>query len=63
MLKYKDNKDKITVGKEKYGEKFKLITEKESPYVSKEKIFSYISKGIVKLCNHSSTILEEKYKH
>lgn len=63
MLKYKDNKDKITVGKEKYGEKFKVITEKESPYVSKEKIFSYISEGIVKLCNHSSIILEEKYKH
>lgn len=63
LLNYKDNVSKISIGKEKYGDKYQIITEKECPYVSKEIIFDYICKGIVKLNEHSIFLLENNYKH
>lgn len=47
LLNYKDNQVKIKRGVEVYGEKFKVITENEVPYLKKLKIFKLIDSGIV----------------
>ena len=47
LLKFKDNNVKINRGIEIYGDKFKVITEKECPYIEKIKIIELIECGIV----------------
>lgn len=62
LLKYKDNYLKINKGLELYGDKYKVITEKEAPYIKKTKILELIGTGIVRVNEKSLKILE-KYKH
>jgi hypothetical protein len=47
LVNFKDNQLKIKRGVEIYGDKFKVITEKECPYIEKIKIFELIESGIV----------------
>lgn len=63
LLNYNDNKNKILAAKEKYCEKYKVITEKECPYSSKEIILEQINFGVVILTEHSKYLLEKKYKY
>lgn len=53
LLKFKDNDVKINRGIEIYGDKFKVITEKECPYIEKIKIFELIECGIIKVSKKS----------
>ena len=62
LLEYKDNDLKIKKGLELYGDKYKVITEKEAPYIEKTKILELIETGIVRVNEKSLKILE-KYKH
>jgi UDP-2,3-diacylglucosamine pyrophosphatase LpxH len=62
LLEYKDNDLKINKGLELYGDKYKVITEKEAPYIEKTKILELIETGIVRVNKKSLKILE-KYKH
>lgn len=62
LLNYKDNNLKINKGLELYGVKYKVITEKESPYLEKSKILELIETGIVKVNKKSLKILE-RYKY
>jgi hypothetical protein len=59
---YKDNDLKISKGLELYGDKYKVITEKEVPYIDKTKIFELIETGIV-VVNEKSLSILKKYKH
>jgi len=47
LLEYGDNQLKINRGIEVYGDNFKVITEKECPYIEKIKIFELITSEIV----------------
>jgi len=62
LLKYKDNQIKIKRGKEIYGEKFKVITEQECPYITKSMILELIDSGEIKV-NPSSLKRLKNYKH
>jgi hypothetical protein len=62
LLFYKDNQIKINKGIEVYGDKFKIITEKESPYITKNKIFELIDSNIIVVTEKSLEKLK-KYKH
>jgi hypothetical protein len=55
------NKLKIQEGVKVYGENYKIITEVESPYITKDLIRDLINSGEVKLTNRSKKVLE-KYK-
>lgn len=55
------NKLKIQEGIKTYGDKYKLITEVESPYVEKHLICDLINSGEVKLTVRSEKVLE-KYR-
>ena len=48
--------------KNKYGDIYVLITEKESPYVTKQTILDLIDKNQIVLTKKSQEILK-KYKH
>lgn len=61
LLKYKDNLFKIDSAKKVYGEKYKVITEEESPYVSKEIIMELIESKNIILSESSKDILA-RYK-
>lgn len=62
LLEYKDNNLKINKGLELYGDKYKVITEKEVPYLDKTKILELIETGIV-IVNEKSLKILENYKH
>lgn len=62
LLEYKNNVLKISKGLEIYGDKYKVITEKESPYLEKTKIFELIDSGVVRVNKKSLNILKI-YKH
>jgi hypothetical protein len=62
LLGYKDNNLKINKGLELYGDKYKVITEKEVPYIEKTKILELIEAGVVRV-NEKSLKKLEKYKH
>ena len=62
LLDYRDNNLKIKKGYELYGDKYKVITEKEIPYVKKTEILELIKIGIVKV-NEKSIKKLERYKH
>jgi hypothetical protein len=62
LLECKDNDLKINKGLELYGDKYKVITEKEAPYIEKTKIFELIETGVVRVNEKSLSILK-KYKH
>jgi len=62
LLKYKDNELKINKGLELYGGKYKIITEKEVPYIEKTKILDLIESGIVKV-NEKTLKIIERYNH
>lgn len=62
LLTYKDNQIKINKGIEVYGDKFKVITEKESPYISKNRIFELIDSNVVVVTEKSLEKLK-KYKY
>ena len=62
LLNYKDNNLKIKKAIEIYGDKYKVITEKEVPYIKKSDIFDLIEKGVV-VVNQKSLNILEKYKH
>jgi hypothetical protein len=62
LLEYKDNDLKINKGLELYGDKYKVITEKEAPYLEKTKILELIETGVVRVNEKSLSILK-KYKH
>jgi hypothetical protein len=62
LLEYKDNNLKINKGLELYGNKYKVITEKETPYLEKDKILELIESGVV-IVNEKSLKILEKYKY
>ena len=62
LLKYKENVLKIEKGFELYGEKYKVITEIEVPYISKYKILELIEKGKIIVKSNSLKVLEN-YRH
>ena len=62
LLKYKENIFKIEKGFELYGEKYKVITEIETPYISKSQILELIETGAIIVKTNSLKVLE-KYKH
>jgi hypothetical protein len=62
LLKHGANPIKIQKGKEILGEKYLVITEIESPYITKEKINELIMSGVVKLNKNSENILK-KYRY
>jgi hypothetical protein len=62
LLNYKNNNLKIKLGYEKYSNNFKLITEKESPYVSKKIIEELIKLGVI-ILSKSSENKFKKYKY
>jgi hypothetical protein len=62
LLNFSNNPIKINTGKKYYGEKYKVITEKESPYVTKELIFNLIENEEVFLTKNAFNILK-KYNH
>jgi len=62
LLKFKDNQVKINQGFDLYGDKFKVITEKECPYIEKIKIFELIESGVV-VVNENSLEKLKKYKY
>lgn len=62
LLNYKDNQIKINRGIEVYGDNFKIITEKECPYIEKTKIFQLIESGIVVVTEKSLEKLK-KYRY
>jgi hypothetical protein len=62
LLGYGVNPIKIEKGKEIFGDNYLVITETESPYVTKQKIIELISSGVVKLTKNSENIFK-KYKY
>jgi len=62
LLNYKDNGLKISKGVEIHSDKYKVITEIDTPYLEKSKILELIDAGIVKVNEKSLKILE-KYKY
>lgn len=62
MISLFNNEIKISEAKKVYGEKYKLITEIESPYVKKQIIIDLINIGEVILSENSKNKLK-KYKH
>lgn len=62
LLNLKDNQIKINRGIEVYGSKFKVVTEKECPYLEKKKIFDLVESGVVTVTKKSLEKLN-KYKH
>jgi hypothetical protein len=62
LVNFKDNQLKIKRGFEIYGDKFKVITEKECPYIEKIKIFELIEIGVVVVKEKSLEKLKN-YKH
>ena len=62
LLNFNVNPIKITQAKIKFGDKYKVITETECPYVTKNTIDNFINDGVVKLIKNSKDILK-KYKH
>lgn len=62
LLNFRLNPIKIKSGKNKFGKKYKLITEKECNYISKDKIKQLIETGNIVLSKNSEKILE-KYKY
>jgi hypothetical protein len=62
LLEYKDNNLKINKGLELYGDKYKVITENETPYLEKNKILELIETGVV-IVNKKSLKILEKYKY
>lgn len=62
LLNFAFNQDKITAAKEKFGDSYKVITEQESNYISKEVIKQLIENGSVILVKNSEKTFE-KYKH
>jgi hypothetical protein len=61
LINYKFNTIKIEQGREMFKEKYKLITEKECPYIEKKTIFNLIENKIVVLTKTGEKSLE-KYK-
>lgn len=62
LLNFAFNQDKITAAKERFGDSYKVITEQESNYISKEVIKQLIENGSVVLVKNSEKTFE-KYKH
>lgn len=62
LLEYKDNDLKINKGLELYGDKYKVITEKEVPYLEKTKILELIEIGVVRV-NKKTLSVFKNYKH
>lgn len=62
LLKFGLNQDKIIAAKEKFGDKYKVITEQESNYISKETIKNLIENGNVVLGKNSEKAFE-KYRY
>ena len=62
LLEYKDNDLKIKKGLELYGDKYKVITEKEAPYIEKTKILELIEIGVVRVNEKTLSVLKN-YKH
>jgi len=62
LLEYKDNDLKINKGLELYGDKYKVITEKEVPYLEKTKILELIEIEVVRVNEKSLSVLKN-YKH
>ncbi len=56
------NKIKIQEATKFYGDKYKIITEVESPYITKSLILDLIKSGVVKLTKRAELVLK-KYKH
>jgi len=63
LINHNNNQIKTKFAKEKYGDKFILVTEIESPYVSKDLINNFISKGMIVLANNNSEKIFKRYKH
>jgi hypothetical protein len=62
LLEYGDNQIKINRGIEIYGDKFKVITEQDYPYLTKSKILELIDTGAIKV-NVNSIKRLKNYKH
>lgn len=62
LLEFGLNPIKIKKGKEKYGDKYVVITENESPYVPKHVIIDLIENGHVVLTKNSENIFK-KYRY
>lgn len=62
LLQFGSNPLKIEKGKEIFGQKFRVITEKDSPYVPKQVIIGLIEGGSVVLTKNSEHIFK-KYRH
>jgi hypothetical protein len=62
LLEYGVNPIKIQKAKEIFGDTYFVITEIESPYVTKQKIIDLISCGMIKLTKNSENIFK-KYKY
>ena len=62
LLEYGVNPIKIQKAKEIFGDTYFVITEIESPYVTKQKIIDLISCGVIKLTKNSENIFK-KYKY
>lgn len=62
LLTHNNNELKIKRGIEFYGDSFKVITEKECPYLEKTKIFELIECGIITVDEKSLKRLK-KYRH
>ena len=62
LLEYKDNDLKINKALELYGDKYKVITEKEAPYLDKTKILELIEIGVVRVNEKTLSVLKN-YKH
>lgn len=62
LLKFALNQDKIAAAKERFGDSYKVITEQESNYITKDVIKQLIENGSVILVKNSEKTFE-KYKH
>ena len=62
LLTFGFNYDKIAAAKEKFGDTYKVITEKECNYITKETIKNLIENGNILLVKNSEKIFE-KYRH
>jgi hypothetical protein len=57
LIKYGNNELKIKNAKKRYGDSYILITEKESPYITKKEIKKLIEEGVVVLAKNSENSL------
>lgn len=62
LLNFSFNPIKINAAKDKFGDFYKVITEEECNYISKDTVKQLIEKGNVVLVKNSEKIFE-KYKH